>query len=323
MKTETEPQTKRPLAPAATLLLAALLAVAAPASASAALIMPVGVPTVLNVPQASNGTFAIGVSNGNVVGGYYSPAAANHGFFYNGSSYTQLDFPGSKTTTTSGISGNNIVGFYTDDNNQPHGFVYNGQSWTTIDYPNNNDTVVTGIRGNTVVGYFSDGSSIRGFEHVLGSSDYPTFGDPTTGVQVTVPYSLDGNQIVGFFIAANHVHGFSFRDGDFTTLDFPGSISTAAYGISDGRIVGDYQDAQGAYHGFIYDGADWTPLNMNFPGTLGTQAYGISGDTIVGQYLDSSQVNHGFIAVIPEPSSIVLFAVGAVLYAVATRLRRL
>src|SRR5205085_7578910 len=132
-----------------------------------------------------------------------------------------------------------------------------GMDWTTIDDPDGNYTVATGILGNRVVGYFSDGSTIRGFQHVLGSPDYPSFGDPTTGVQLTVPYGIDGDDIVGFSMAADHVDGFRYRDGGFTLLDFPDSISTAAYGISQGKIVGDYQDAQGKYHGFVYDSGDW------------------------------------------------------------------
>jgi hypothetical protein len=302
----------------AALLLLALAELAAAEPSPAAIIEPLGPLTVLNVPEAAKGTFAVGVSNGNVVGGYYSSSAANHGFLYNGS-YTPLDFPGSKTTTTSGISGNNIVGFYTDNVDRRHGFVFDGLDWSTIDYPNQNYTVVTGITGNTVVGYFSDGTSIRGFEHVLGSPDYPSFGDPTPGVQATVPYGMSGGDIVGFYIAADQVHGFRYRDGSFLTLDFPGSISTAAYGISGSKIVGDYQDAAGTYHGFIYDGTTWDTINVSLPGTIGTQAYGISGNLVVGQYVDSSFVNHGFIAEIPEPASIVLAAMGVLAWCAARR----
>jgi len=40
-----------------------------------------------------------------------------------------------------------------------------------------------------------------------------------------------------------------------------------------------------------------------------TQAYGISGSSIVGSYSDSSGT-HGFVYTIPEPATLLLFALG-------------
>ena len=41
-------------------------------------------------------------------------------------------------------------------------------------------------------------------------------------------------------------------DGRFTTIDVPGSVFTQATGINNaGQIVGWYQDASFAYHGFL------------------------------------------------------------------------
>jgi hypothetical protein len=287
-------------------------------SASAEFVAPLGNAQPLNVPQAANGTFAVGLSDGNVVGGYYGASNLNHGFLFNGSSFTPLDFPGSKTTTVSGISGQNLVGSFTDAANASHGFLYNGQNWTTIDDPAGNYTVADGVSGNKVVGYFSDGTKIQGFLYDSSHSLNPftTLDDPTPGTQKTVAFGIDGTGIVGYFMAGNHVHGFSYVGGSYTTLDFPGSISTAAYGISGGNIVGAYQDSSGSYHGFLYDGTDWTALNVGLPGAISTQAYGISGNQVVGEYVDASLVDHGFIVTIPEPSSVVRLASGALTAAV-------
>jgi len=65
--------------------------------------------------------------------------------------------------------------------------------------------------------------------------------------------------IVGFFVdSANKTHGFLFRKGEFTTIDFPGAdvVSTQARGINpQGDIVGFYvsKDAAGVSHthGFV------------------------------------------------------------------------
>ncbi|HEV3025034.1 MAG TPA: hypothetical protein VGX76_21325, partial [Pirellulales bacterium] len=86
-------------------LFGAMVALWPAASASA---MNITVTT-LNVPQAANGTFAIGVSGSNVVGGYYDAGNQSCGFVFNGATYDELDYPGAVSTTVSGISDSNIV----------------------------------------------------------------------------------------------------------------------------------------------------------------------------------------------------------------------
>ena len=48
------------------------------------------------------------------------------------------------------------------------------------------------------------------------------------------------------------VHGFLLDNGNYTTIDVPGSSLTAAMGINDaGQIVGTYVLPDGTYHGFL------------------------------------------------------------------------
>ena len=102
----------------------------------------------------------------------------------------------------------------------------------------------------------------------------------------------------------------------YTTLDVPGASLTHAYGIDGDNIVGYYIDGS-SYHGFSYDGTTYTTIDV--PGALQTYAWGISGDNIVGSYIDGSGYAHGFLAVIPEPTTLSLLAVGMLM---ACRSRR-
>jgi len=61
--------------------------------------------------------------------------------------------------------------------------------------------------------------------------------------------------------------------------------------------------AQGAY----------TYTTLDVPGATNTYAYGIDGGNIVGYYFDVSDNRHGFLAVIPEPTTLSLLAVGTLL----------
>jgi hypothetical protein len=84
----------------------------------------------------------------------------------------------------------------------------------------------------------------------------------------------------------------------FTPIDFPGSTSTQAWGItSGGDIVGFYTSADKATHGFLQSRGQFT--SIDFPGAAFTEVNGISprGD-IIGDYaatLTGSGPHHGFV----------------------------
>src|SRR5260221_2645379 len=183
-----------------TLLAAVTVWLAGGETTRAELVTPLIAPQPLNVPQAVGGTFAVGISNGNIVGGYYSASGVS-GFVSNGASFMPLNFPGSAMTTSSGISGNDIVGSYTDSANQTHGFHYDGTNWTSLDNPAGNYTVATGISGNNVVGYYIGDSQMHGFFYNSAESpQYTPLDDPTPGTQLTVAYGISGSDIVGYFM---------------------------------------------------------------------------------------------------------------------------
>ncbi len=86
---------------------------------------------------------------------------------------------------------------------------------------------------------------------------------------------------------------------EFVTVDVPGALGTAVYGIDGNNIVGYYYDSTTS-HGFLYDGTTFTTLDHPDQ-VFGTAAYGISGNTIVGTYYTGQQFgqvvfvyNHGF-----------------------------
>src|SRR4029077_10279077 len=92
-------------------------------------------PLAAHVPFANGGTYPRGVSGTNVVGFFVDASHATHGFLYNGTTYTTLDYPGSTLTQAFGVQGNNIVGEYIDSSQNEHGFLYNGTNWMTLDEP--------------------------------------------------------------------------------------------------------------------------------------------------------------------------------------------
>ena len=70
------------------------------------------------------GTYGTGVDGTNVVGNYLSLIDGSaHGFLFDGSGFTAIDFPGATDTTVNGIDGDRIVGSYVDPSGAIRGFI--------------------------------------------------------------------------------------------------------------------------------------------------------------------------------------------------------
>jgi probable HAF family extracellular repeat protein len=63
--------------------------------------------------------------------------------------------------------------------------------------------------------------------------------------------------------------------GRFTRLDFPGSLSSQALDINDrGQVVGEYKDADGVFHGYVWERGRFRTIDV--PGRATTSASGIN-----------------------------------------------
>ena len=263
-------------------------------------------------------TFANDMDDGIIVGSYQASVnSPYHGFVFDGSTYATLDMPGSVWTELYGIDDNHIVGTYLGPD-RFHGLLYDGVAFNTIDPPDAtndiaNGTVAIGIDGDRIVGQYWKEETQNGF--VLDDSDYSTLNFPS-GVLHSAS-DVDGNRIVGTYYAAPRYRGYLYDGGSFVTLDHPlGSAGTDATGISGNQVVGTYYtDVPGHHpvaHGFIYQSGLYTTWDI--PPHLGNHTIisSISGNTIVGSYSFLGGPIRGFIAVIPEPSTWLLFAISCV-----------
>src|ERR1700722_4657264 len=96
-------------------------------------------------------------------------------------------------------------------------------------------------------------------------------------------------------IALGAVPDLLAQPSSFTSVDFPGSIGTQAYGMNTrGDIAGFYSLPDKSIHGFLLRGDRYTPIN--YPGPTSTEAGAINakGDT-AGQYTSSDNIPPGFL----------------------------
>ncbi len=109
------------------------------------------------------------------------------------------------------------------------------------------------------------------------------------GASGTFPLSInDYGDVVGYCKAQGRIHGFTFKNGTFTTVDIPplpnpvGFVHTIFTGINNrGDVVGySLREQDLVYRSFIYSRGAFTSLE--FPGTKDTIATGINdlGDVV-------------------------------------------
>ncbi len=266
------------------------------------------------------GTFnrLTGISNSNVIAGYYGNGSSGHpsqGYLvsepYGGSSFVSIGkpFPSSVQTQITAINNEgDIAGISVDSEGNKSLFV----KWQGVFGPYNepNTPHMTGsVRflgindPGWTVGFYEDPS---GGSHAFklnqdGNTYIPLPIQGASSVEAT-GINNDG-QIVGFTTSSGGTSSFLLLpNGKLYTFQFKGGRDTRAMGINNkSQIVGSYLDSSGVMHGFVLSeptGPHSVWQSINDPDGIGsTVVNGINdkGD-VVGSYIDSSGDTHGFFA---------------------------
>ena len=121
---------------------------------------------------------------------------------------------------------------------------------------------------------------------VFATYDFP-------GSQKTRFYALGNNgNAAGYYVDSEGLHrGVVLEDGELRQSDFPDSVQTEIWGISDatGALTGNYIDASGVRRGFTGNEV------IEYPGAVETYADFVSGGRLVGSYIDAEGIYHAYI----------------------------
>jgi probable HAF family extracellular repeat protein len=150
-------------------------------------------------------------------------------------------------------------------------FVLKNGRFTGFDAPGpvaNDNLVKINNRGEIAGGYIQDyaedstGMTLQGRSRgFLRDRRGRTTRIDVPGAAGTTPFDLnDAGTVVGIYSdhplhRTDKVRSFlRDRRGRYTTIGVPGATQTQARGINNrGQVVGEYRDANGAYHGFLWD----------------------------------------------------------------------
>jgi hypothetical protein len=204
-------------------------------------------------------------AHGDIVGRYDTPDTVAHGYVLSNGAFTTIDAPDATgfTVVTDISPSGHLVGRYRGRDGRFHGFSMIDGDFATIDHPDG-----IGIQGmainpeDVIAGYYVDAvARFHGF--LLDHGSFTTIDPPDsikTGIDGGVLKINPAGDIAGNYTASGDVpapcgcsgHGFVYRNGTFSSFDFPGAIATLNQGINPrGDIVGIYMDRKGRRHGFL------------------------------------------------------------------------
>lgn len=263
-------------------------------------------------------------------------------------------FPNAVGTLLTGIRGNLITGFIDTRNGSNLGVLYDRKTgvWTRIKYPGSAKTSVYGPAitqsGFRVVGSYQQRGQTNadGFVFDSTSKKFATLDAPTDlcapdSCNYTIVHSNFGKtsyKAVGNYDAvttgsadissttypiSGHAFIYDSASATFATLQFPGSISSTAYGIwMDGSavaIAGGYTDKKGT-HAYVRNLDGSTMLVYDWPKSILTHFEGITGAggpgnyNVIGDYFDlkDKTVEYGFFLPIRNWTAGTATVIGAV-----------
>ena len=194
--------------------------------------------------------------------------------------YGALDYPHVLGSAPTGInSKGQIVGCVATPQTGPIvGYRLNGTSFSKIAYPGPYTDCPGAINnsGEIVGDYSSDGYKTAHSFFLVGKvftplPDYP-------GSISTQAFGVDAfGAIVGpYSDVSNHVHGFVYRKGVYSSIDVPSAKDTFLNATSsNGNILaGSYNGSDGHEHGFLFQNNVFT--TVDYPGAVDTVINGVN-----------------------------------------------
>jgi uncharacterized membrane protein len=290
----------------------------------------------VNDPSAAGNSEVTGITNsGQIVGYSLGSDNAYHGFVATPSGgtfhFVSYNAPNVSDTFINGINSSGQLVGSVDVNGLFSGFLgsTSNSKVMPLAVPGSTNTFAYGINDSgQAVGTYSvistTNSYVAGFMTSDRGTTFTRLEDPEADNFTEARGINENGTIVGDYRDSSFViHGFLATPGhggtySYTTLDDPSAVgATVILGINSlNQVVGYYDGSGNETHGFVatHVGSTYTFTNLDDPrGVRGTYGSGIDDSgTVVGFYFDTHTVSHGFIAsAIPEPSSLVLMAIGA------------
>ncbi len=245
-------------------------------------------------------TMARAVTARGVIVGFFKDAKQlEHGFRYEGGTYTRWDCPGASETRIHGINSSGVmVGYCKYADGKVLGFRNDSHELHYIQYPGAIFTSAMGIaRDGTILGRYVLTGTVS-HAYLLRNGQFTTIDPPDMADPGgAAAFMNEAGDIAGqYHTGAAAKHAFILRNRKFVKVDYPSATATDAYALDDaGGLVGGYVAADGTGHGFRM-AKDGSFATIDVPEASATHLLGTSalGD-VVGWYASADGRINGFV----------------------------
>ncbi len=200
-----------------------------------------------NFPNSAQ-TQVVGINDQGKTVGFYIDAGGNTHGFEKDHDFASVDLPGTTFNQLLGINNRNQeAGYYQDGAGLQHGYIRQPNGDFEVLNLKMPSSQATGINDDgDLVGFEQSSPSATTSEGFLRTRDgvkvlqFP-------GSKVTQALGINNrDEVVGSYTDGNgNMHGFRYRDGQYTSIDVPGGANTVINGVNDeGWVVGFFVDPQ-------------------------------------------------------------------------------
>ncbi len=274
-------------------------------------------------PDDTTFTQLLGINDQSAIAGYSGSGETGHpnkGFtLILPHTFTRENYPGAAQTQIVGVDNSGATGgFYVDSKGNNHGFINVGGRFISVDDPHGTFNQILSIHNGVAAGTYQD-SAMMFHPYVY---DYDTAHPTVRGTFTELPISnaqatgiANGRLVTGFSTTASGAaQGFllTYTGGRTSALKVltkqiiavstQGVTVTQAFGVNNlGQVVGQYNDAAGTTHGFLYQNGvyrtiDYTGTTQDGKPAVATTVNGINNKgQIVGFYMAANGNTVGFV----------------------------
>ncbi|MCY3742770.1 MAG: hypothetical protein OXH00_17280 [Candidatus Poribacteria bacterium] len=172
-------------------------------------------------------------------------------------------------------------------------FASDNYTFETIDVPDVEFLAVTASSDfEDYAGYTKSADGEKDIAFTLIDGVFTTYDFPDSKNTYFFALGNNGNAAGHYQDSDGLFHGIVLENGELRQYDFPGSVQTEIYGISDatGALTGNFTDASGVRRGFSADEI------IEAPGATETYADFVnSSGGMVGSYVDADGLYHPYI----------------------------
>ena len=208
-----------------------------------AFVLKDGIFTTIDPPASFNCISASAIDENRVIGktSDYTP------YIWDGTTFTTINVPGSKSTEIDAVSGKYILGDCAYPNGTGSYFVWDGSNFSFLgNVPGSQRTVAGGINGTKIIGYYLDsGSYQHGFSWDA-ATGFTTFDLPGNDPFYTIYVQATSDHIFGL----SDQGAFYGNESGFTIVSVPGSVWTRVKGGYGNDVIGFYTDFSETEHWF-------------------------------------------------------------------------